>query len=90
MKLSIEDLRVDSYATQLSELDLTEVKGGTTPVCVWFGTITAAQYLAAGVTLAVGAMAAYAARPRDSKSYTTSGKGDTTWASVCYHGGIHK
>jgi len=32
MTLSIEDLRVDSYATQLSELELTELKGGVTPV----------------------------------------------------------
>lgn len=34
MKLSIDDLRVDSYATQVSENELTEVKGGTTPICV--------------------------------------------------------
>lgn len=33
MKLSIDDLRVDSYATQVSELELTEVKGGTSWPC---------------------------------------------------------
>jgi hypothetical protein len=33
MKLSINDLRVDSYATQVSELELTEVKGGTGWAC---------------------------------------------------------
>jgi negative regulator of sigma E activity len=34
MTLSIEDLRVDSYATQLSELELTELKGGATPAAI--------------------------------------------------------
>jgi hypothetical protein len=33
MKLSIDDLRVDSYATQVSDLELTEVKGGTSWPC---------------------------------------------------------
>jgi hypothetical protein len=33
MKLSIEDLKVDSYATQLSEQEVTEFKGGTTYHC---------------------------------------------------------
>jgi hypothetical protein len=31
MRLTIDDLRVDSYSSQVSELELTEVKGGTTP-----------------------------------------------------------
>jgi len=33
MKLTLDQLRVDSYATQISETELTEVKGGTTPIC---------------------------------------------------------
>ncbi|MBD3907109.1 hypothetical protein NAL32_21640 [Chryseobacterium sp. Ch-15] len=37
MKLTLDQLRVDSYATQLSETELTEVKGGTTPGCAWLG-----------------------------------------------------
>ena len=34
MKMSLEDLKVDSYAAQVSENELTNVKGGTTPACV--------------------------------------------------------
>lgn len=34
MMLSIDDLRVDSYATQLSEMELTELKGGGTPAAI--------------------------------------------------------
>lgn len=33
MKLSIDDLMVDSYAIQLCEQELTEIKGGTTIPC---------------------------------------------------------
>jgi hypothetical protein len=33
MKLSIDDLRVHSYATQVNELELTEVKGGSGWAC---------------------------------------------------------
>ncbi len=32
-KLSIEDLMVDSYAVQLSDQELTQIKGGTTVPC---------------------------------------------------------
>lgn len=32
MKLNIDDLRVESYANQLSETELTELKGGVTPI----------------------------------------------------------
>jgi hypothetical protein len=48
MTLSIEDLRVDSYATQLSELELTELKGGVTPA--WLA------YVAVAVVGTVGAI----------------------------------
>jgi len=34
MKMTLDQLRVDSYATQVNESELTEVKGGTTPLCV--------------------------------------------------------
>ena len=37
MKLTLDQLRVDSYATQVSGNELTEVKGGTTPWCVYAG-----------------------------------------------------
>ena len=33
MRLSIENLKVNSYSNQVPEKELTEVKGGTTPVC---------------------------------------------------------
>ena len=34
MKMSLDELKVDSYAVQVSENELTNVKGGTTPACV--------------------------------------------------------
>lgn len=33
MKLTLDQLRVDSYATQASEQELTEIKGGTSLYC---------------------------------------------------------
>ena len=36
MKLTLDELKVDSYATQVSESELTEVKGGTTPACALY------------------------------------------------------
>jgi len=33
MKMTLDQLRVDSYATQVSETELTEVKGGTWLQC---------------------------------------------------------
>jgi hypothetical protein len=36
MKLSIDDLMVDSYAIQLCEQELTEIKGGTTLPCAGY------------------------------------------------------
>ena len=33
MKLSLDELKVDSYAIQASETELAEVKGGTTITC---------------------------------------------------------
>lgn len=41
MVLSIDDLRVDSYATQLSEIELTEVKGGATPALLGYVAVAA-------------------------------------------------
>lgn len=35
MNLTLDQLRVDSYATQVSESELTEVKGGTSVPCYW-------------------------------------------------------
>jgi hypothetical protein len=46
MKLTLDQLRVDSYSTQVSENELTEIKGGTTIQC-W--------QLAAAVATAVAA-----------------------------------
>lgn len=33
MKLSLAELQVDSYATQVSESELTEIKGGSAILC---------------------------------------------------------
>jgi hypothetical protein len=63
MRLSIDDLRVDSYATQVSELELTEVKGGTTPWCVYVG----CALIAAGTAIIV---AAVNSKPHDSTTTT--------------------
>lgn len=89
MKLSINDLRVDSYATQVSELELTEVKGGTSPVCVYLG-ITAAEALAAAAVVAAAAITAYASSPSDSKTktvtYDANGKvKDSTVTHTTHH-----
>lgn len=79
MKLSIDDLRVDSYAIQLSEQELTEVKGGTTIPC--------GLYVLAGAIVTAGAAvwAAYASQPKSStttvqtiQTNPATGKKDTT------------
>ncbi len=33
MKLTLDQLKVDSYSTQICENELTEVKGGTSLIC---------------------------------------------------------
>lgn len=35
MKMTLDQLRVDSYATQVSETELTEIKGGTWVLCAF-------------------------------------------------------
>lgn len=47
MKLSLDQLKVDSYATQVSNQELTEVKGGTSPGCIVYG-VVAVVGIAAG------------------------------------------
>lgn len=71
MKLAIDDLRVESYSTQVSELELTEIKGGTTPVCA-FAVAYAAELIAAGAVIA----AAYIAGAASNNGSTTT--------TVCY------
>lgn len=38
MKMTLDQLRVDSYATKVNENELTEIKGGSTWICdaVWW------------------------------------------------------
>lgn len=50
--LSIDDLRVDSYATQLSELELTELKGGVTPAWLGFVAVAAAVTTVGSIVVA--------------------------------------
>ncbi|WP_257669570.1 hypothetical protein [Parapedobacter tibetensis] len=66
MKLSIEDLMVDSYAVQLCEQELTEIKGGTTVPCgvyVLVGTV---------ITTIGIIVAATASKPKQVKTKKTT------------------
>jgi hypothetical protein len=51
MKLSIDDLMVDSYAVQLCEQELTEIKGGSTLPCAGY-TLIGSLITAASVIIA--------------------------------------
>lgn len=64
MKLTLDQLKVDSYANQVSENELTEVKGGTSPGCVVYGVI-------AVVGIAIGAI--WGASTGSDSSGTVSG-----------------
>jgi len=74
MKLSLDDLKVDSYAIQVSESELAEVKGGTAWLC-----------FDAGVALATLLIAGYNAFKSDpakasgGASGGSSSGGNTTW-----------
>ena len=39
MRLSLAELQVDSYANQVSETELTAVKGGSTQACALYGAV---------------------------------------------------
>jgi hypothetical protein len=58
MRMTLDQLRVDSYATQVSEHELTEVKGGSTPVCAAYAAYAtvAAAAIAAAALIASTAM----------------------------------
>ena len=56
MKMSLDELKVDSYAAQVNKNELTEVKGGTTPICVGVAYVGAA-ILGGGAGYAVGTIA---------------------------------
>lgn len=43
MKPTLDELKVESYSTQVSEKELTEIKGGTTYWCINLGTWVASQ-----------------------------------------------
>ena len=47
MKLSLDELKVDSYAVQVSESELAEVKGGTGWACVDLGIALVNKVIAA-------------------------------------------
>ena len=51
MKLTLDQLQVDSYATQISNQELTEVKGGSTPGCIGYVVVGA---IAVGVGYLIG------------------------------------
>lgn len=67
MKLAIDDLRVESYSTQVSELELTEIKGGTTPVCAFV-----VAHAGALITAAAAIAAAYIAGAASNNGSTTT------------------
>ena len=76
-QLSLEQLEVESYAVQPSEMELTDLKGGSTPACY-----------AAGAAIVVGAMALYgalASRPQQTVEYEISPQGDTTTTVTNYY-----
>ena len=77
MRLSIDDLRVQSYATQVSELELTEVKGGSTPLCY-----VAVAAIAAVGTVVVAVIVA-ANDHKECGSTTTTSGGTTTTTHNC-------
>jgi hypothetical protein len=72
MKLSLDELKVDSYAVQVSESELAEVKGGTGWVCVDLG-IAVVNTIIAG----------YAAYNSGSGGTTTNGTNTTSGGSGC-------
>ena len=82
MKLSIDDLRVDSYTTQVSELELTEVKGGSTPGC-WLGyTVVAAAVTAVATVIVKSIEAANDHKECGTRTWTDS-NGVTHTQHVC-------
>jgi hypothetical protein len=81
MKLSIDDLRVDSYAAQLSELELTEVKGGSTWYCVGDAAIAAAAVVYEAFVKAPTHEHTHC----DSTVTTTTNRNGTTSRKIDYH-----
>ena len=81
MKMSLDQLKVDSYAAQVSENELTDVKGGSTPLCV-AAYAAAATVAAAAVTAAGAVIAATINQPSCVPSTTTvintNGQGQVT------------
>lgn len=70
MKLTLDQLQVDSYATQISNQELTEVKGGSTPGCLGYVVVGA---IAVGVGYLIGS----------SSSTNTSSEGHATCPEGC-------
>lgn len=70
MKLTLDQLKVDSYANQVSESELTEVKGGTSPACVVYGVVAV---VAIGVGYLIGS----------STTGNTSGHAEATCPQGC-------
>lgn len=82
MKLTLEELRVDSYSTQVSETELTETKGGvwTTPVC--------ADIVIAGISAVAGIVVASIGHEHDhcdSTVTTTTNPDGSTSTHTDYH-----
>jgi hypothetical protein len=72
MKLSLDELKVDSYAVQVSESELAEVKGGTGWACVDLG-IAVVNTIIAG----------YAAYNSGSGGSNTNGTNSSSGGSGC-------
>ena len=72
MKLSLDELKVDSYAVQASETELAEVKGGTGTICVDIG-IALASVVVAGYS----AWKSNGSAPEHMQSAGPSGGGPT-------------
>lgn len=73
-KLALDDLRVESYASQVSEQELAEVKGGTALPCAYLiveGIAAAAAVVGAGI-------AAYSAYNNNRNNGSSGGGGENT------------
>ena len=80
MKLSIDDLMVDSYAIQFCEQELTDIKGGSTPLYVLGGVV---------VTAVAAVWSSYNSQPKSNTVITNKLKnrqgGDSLVVSTIYH-----
>lgn len=82
MKLSIDALKVDSYAMQVSENELTEIKGGTTLPCALYFVGAA---VATGVTYVIVTALNNDSDHKECTNTTTTTTGNGTTTTTTSH-----